>query len=100
MNLAYAWPVQRIGPDYRPRQPQPTHLVVYRDAGDRVRFSEVTPVTGRLLDLFASETLSGRQAILRLAEALQHPDPGQWLGFGAALLADLRQQGILLGSQP
>lgn len=100
MNLAYAWPVQRIGPDYRPRQPQPTHLVVYRDADDRVRFSEVTPVTGRLLDLFASETLSGRQAILRLAEELQHPDPGQWLGFGAALLADLRQQGILLGSQP
>ena len=49
MNLAYAWPVQRIGPDYRLRQPQPTHLVVYRDAGDRVRFSEVTPVTGRLL---------------------------------------------------
>ena len=100
MNLAYAWPVQRIGPDYRPRQPQPTHLVVYRDAGDRVRFSEVTPVTGRLLDLFVSETLSGRQAILRLAEELQHPDPGQWLGFGASLLADLRQQGILLGSQP
>lgn len=100
MNLAYAWPVQRIGPDYRPRQPQPTHLVVYRDAGDRVRFSEVTPVTGRLLDLFASETLSGRQAILRLAEELKHPDPGQWIGFGAALLADLRQQGILLGSQP
>lgn len=100
MNLAYAWPVQRIGPDYRPRQPQPTHLVVYRDADDRVRFSEVTPVTGRLLDLFASETLSGRQAILRLAEELKHPDPGQWIGFGAALLADLRQQGILLGSQP
>ena len=75
-------------------------LVVYRDADDRVRFSEVTPVTGRLLDLFASETLSGRQAILRLAEELKHPDPGQWIGFGAALLADLRQQGILLGSQP
>ena len=74
--------------------------MVYRDADDRVRFSEVTPVTGRLLDLFASETLSGRQAILRLAEELQHPDPGQWLGFGTALLADLRQQGILLGSQP
>jgi len=35
-----------------------------------------------------------------LAEELKHPDPGQWLGFGTALLADLRQQGILLGSQP
>ena len=34
LNLAYAWPVHRIGPDYRPRKPQPTHLVVYRDADD------------------------------------------------------------------
>lgn len=100
MNLAYAWPVQRIGPDYRPRRPQPAHLVVYRDADDRVRFSEVTPVTGRLIDLLASEALSGRQAILRLAGELNHPDPDQLLGFGASLLADLRQQGIILGSQP
>lgn len=100
MNLAYNWPVQRIGPDYRPRKPQPTHLVVYRDADDRVRFTEVTPVTGRLIDLFANEALSGRQAILRLAVEMKHPDPGHWLCFGANLLADFRQQGIILGSQP
>jgi hypothetical protein len=30
MHLACAWPVQRIGPDYKPRKPQPTQLLVYR----------------------------------------------------------------------
>lgn len=100
MNLAYAWPVHRIGPAYRPRRPQATHLVVYRDTDERVRFSEVTPLTARLIDLLASESLSGRQAIQRLAGELNHPNPGQLLGFGAELLADLRQQAIILGSLP
>lgn len=99
LNLAYAWPVHCIGPDFRPRKPRPTHLVVYRDADDVAQFSEVTPLTGRLIDLLAAEALSGRQAILHLAGELNHPDPQQLLGFGSRLLADLRQQGIILGSK-
>lgn len=99
MNLAYAWPVHCIGPDFRPRRQRPTHLVVYRDADEVVRFSEITPLTGRLIDLLAAEALSGRQAILRLAGELNYPDPQPLLGFGSRLLADLRQQGIVLGSK-
>lgn len=100
MNLAYDWPVHRIGPAFRPRQRQRTHLVVYRDAGDVVRFSEINPPTARLIDLLASEAISGRQAILRLAGELDHPDPQQLLGYGAELLAALQQQGIILGRKP
>jgi hypothetical protein len=99
MNLAYAWPVHRIGKDFRPRQPRPTHLVVYRDNDDVVQFSEISSPTGRLIDLLAGDALSGRQAIRRLAGELNHPDPQQLLGFGFSLLADLRQQGIVLGSK-
>jgi len=100
MNLAYAWPVHRIGPAYRPRRPQATHLVVYRDTDERVRFSEVMPLTARLIDLLVSESLSGRQAIQRLAGELNHPNPGQLLGFGAELLADLQRHVWPLWSHP
>ena len=101
MNLAYAWPVHLIGEDFRPRKQQHTHLLVYRDTDDAVRFSEVTPVTARLIDLlFLAEPTTGRQAILRLASELNHPDPQVLLTFGAGLLGDLLQQGIILGRKP
>lgn len=95
--LAYAWPVHRIGPDYRPRKPQPTHLVVYRDADDHVQFSAINAVTARLLALLAAAPTSGAAAIRQIATELQHPAPQQLLAHGAALLDDLRRQGIVLG---
>lgn len=99
LNLAYRWPVQRIGPDYRPRRAQPTHLVVYRDADDTVRFSEISPLTARLLELLAADTASGRQVLSRLAAEISHPQPAQLLAYGRELLAELCAQGILLGSR-
>jgi hypothetical protein len=98
LNLAYAWPVHRIGPDYRPRKPQATHLVVYRDADDCVQFSAINAVTARLLALLAAAPTTGEAAIRQIAAELQHPAPEQLLAHGAALLDDLRRQGIVLGS--
>lgn len=97
LNLAYTWPVHRIGPDYRPRKPQPTHLVVYRDADDHVQFSAINAVTARLLALLAAAPTTGEAAIRQIATELQHPAPQQLLAHGAALLDDLRLQGIVLG---
>ncbi len=99
MNLAYQWPVHRIGPDYRPRKPQPTHLLVYRDAADTVQFVASNPVTARLLALLASESLTGRAACLRIAEELQHPAPEVLVSHGQAMLETLRQQAVILGTQ-
>lgn len=98
LNLAYTWPVQRIGPDYRPRKPQPTYLAVYRDDDDDVQFSQINAVTGRLLALLATAPTTGETAIRQIATELQHPAPEQLLAHGAALLDDLRRQGIVLGS--
>lgn len=100
LNLAYAWPVHRIGPAYRPRKPVTTHLLVFRDGDDRVQFVETNPVTARLLTLLGDETLSGQTATLRIVEELRHPDPDQLLAFAVTLLDDLRLQGIVLGTQP
>jgi hypothetical protein len=98
MNLVYAWPVHLIGEDFRPRKQMPTHLLVYRDSDDLVRFSEITPVTAHLIDLLlAAEPTTGREALLRLAGELNHPDPQLLVAFGAGLLGDLLQQGIVLG---
>ncbi|MCB4361789.1 putative DNA-binding domain-containing protein [Quatrionicoccus australiensis] len=98
LNLAYRWPVQHIGPDYRPRRAQPTHLVVYCAADDAVRFSEISPLTARLLELLADEATSGRRLLLRLADEIGHPQPELLLSYGRELLTELRGQGILLGS--
>jgi len=97
MNLAYAWPVQCIGPDYRPRKPSPVHLLVYRDAGDVVRFIELNPVSARLVDLLLEGRLTGLAACAAIATELRHADPQSVIGHGAALLEELRTVGALLG---
>ena len=98
LDLSYNWPVHRIGTDYRPRRPQATQLVVYRDAELAVQFTEINPVTAHLLALLAPGQLTGEAALTQIATALQHPDPAQLLAFGRDLLNDLHRQGIILGS--
>jgi len=100
MNLAYQWPVQRIGPDYRPRKPHQTHLLVYRNAGDAVQFIELNPVSARLVELLLENCHTGRAACTAIAAELGHADPRAVIAHGAALLANLRAAGALLGTQP
>lgn len=98
LNLAYDWPVQRIGPHYRPRRPQPTQLLVWRDAADSVQFMQLNPVTARLLALLAERAQTGEQACRAIAAELRHPDPTQLLAHGAALLAQWHACGVVLGT--
>ena len=99
MNLSYQWPVHKIGPDYRPRKPQPTCLLVYRDAQDKVQFVASNPVTARLLELLKNTTFTGRAACLEIARELQHPTPEALVSHGLTMLEQLRQQGIILGTK-
>lgn len=98
MNLGYAWPVHRIGPAFRPRQPRQTHLLVFRDARDDMQFIELNPVAARLVGLLAEGRLSGRTACLRVAQEIAHPDPDGVVARGAALLESLRANGAVLGA--
>lgn len=100
MNLAYQWPVQRIGPGYRPRKPCQTHLLVYRDAEDTVRFIELNPVSARLVDLLLVGRLNGRDACATIAAELGHADPQAVIAHGAGLLAELHAADALLGARP
>ncbi len=97
--LAYRYRVHHIGPEFQPDEPgeEPTYLVVYRNHSDDVRFMEINAVTFRLLQLLQEEsTLTGAQALEKLAEEMQHPDPAALLPFGEGLLAELQQASILL----
>lgn len=100
LRLSGQWPVQRIGPDWRPRRPQPTHLVVYRDADERVRFCELNALTAALLDRIIAAPCTGHAALSELAAAQGLAADATFFEHGRAALADLREQGILLGSQP
>jgi hypothetical protein len=100
MLLRYDWPVQRISPRFRPASPldEPAWLLVFRDADDDVQFVELNPVSAHLVALLQQATATGRQALLQVAEALQHPQPGQLVAFGASVLEDLRRNGAILGA--
>lgn len=96
-NLAYAWPVHRISPKYRPRKPQATHLLVYRDSDDSVRFIEINAVTAQLLKIIALGPITTADAIATLAHQLGHANPDALQLHGRTLLADLLQQQVLIG---
>ena len=99
--LSCAYPVHRIGPDYLPEAPpaQPTHLVVWRDRDDEVRFMEANAVTARLLQLLAPGRMTGRTALERIARELKHPQPAAVVAEGAAILKGLRERGIIMGTK-
>ena len=101
--LQYDYPVHRISPRFKPRVPldEAVHFFVFRDAMDEVRFIEINPVTARLLGLLQAGgeggALTARQALLRIATELGHPDPEAIVRFGGEILQDFKRQGALLG---
>lgn len=98
MNLAYRWPVHRIGPGYRPRKQQAANLLVYRKSDDSVAFMEINPVTARLVALLQEENMTGHEVLGRIAIELGHPDPDALVQFGASQLEALWREEVLLGA--
>jgi len=98
MNLEYAWPVHRIAPGYRPGKPRATHLMVFRDPDDKVRFAEINALTARLIKLLMTNEDSGAALIERLAAELPETSAMAVRLHGAGILDELRQQGAILGA--
>jgi len=72
LSLRYQYPVHRIGPGFRPREPgEGTYLLVYRNRADEVRFIELNAVSSRLLEKIRdNRTLTGGELLLELAREL------------------------------
>ncbi|MDX9951614.1 MAG: putative DNA-binding domain-containing protein [Methylophilaceae bacterium] len=99
--LSYAYPVHRISPRFKPQEPlaESVQLLIFRDSEWRVHFIEINALTARLLTLLQSGELSGRQALLQLADETGQTEPQAMLAFGAELLQALKTQGVLLGTR-
>lgn len=98
--LAYAWPVHRIGPAFQPEAPppQPTLLLLRREADGEVRFSELSPLAYRLVErLGESPELSGREQLRALAAEAGSDDIETFVAQGRALLEQMRASGVVPG---
>lgn len=100
--LAYAWPVHRLAPEFQPTQAPETatFLLVQRDAAFKVRFSELSALTFRLLQRVSEQPgLSGREQLLALAAEAQATDASAFVAQGRTMFEQLRSSGALLGTQ-
>jgi hypothetical protein len=100
--LAYAWPVHRLSPDYQPATPPdtPTFLLVRRDAANKVRFSELSALTFRLLQRLSEfPGLDGRAQLLALAAEAQAGDAEAFVASGRDMFEQLRADGVILGTR-
>jgi hypothetical protein len=111
--LSYRYPVHRISAKYRPATPPEamTHLLVYRNRRDEVRFMQLNDVTQLLLQLLGGNAdqngadqnradQNGKELLARMAERIGHPDPAALIRHGRTLLEDLRARDVVLGTRP
>lgn len=96
--LAYAWPVQRVGPDYQPDvlPAQPTLLLVRRAEDWSVRFSGLSPLAWRLLLLVGEfPDLTGRELLQGLAVEAGVVESSAFLESGLVLLRQMHGEGVV-----
>lgn len=101
--LAYRWPVHEIGPAYQPDTPPdtPTHLLVYRDRQDAVKFMQLNAVSARVIALLKEDgDRSGLEVLNTVVTELDHPQPDRAMEAGAALLRDFLARDVILGTLP
>lgn len=98
--LDYAFPVHRLAADYAPMAAPAarTHLVVYRDRRDVMRFMELNPLTALLLQQLRAHAGTGGEALTRIACAHPHLDASAVRAGGAAIFKDLLSRDVLLGT--
>jgi len=101
-SFSYRYPVHRISPDFRPAEPPelPTHLLVYRNRADTVKFMQLNALSQLMLALLRDHSgLTGHQLLQLTAEQIGHPSPGSVIGHGLQLLENLRSRDVILGTR-
>lgn len=101
--LVYHWPVHAFGPAAPPSgepSAELSCLILWRDEAGRVRRVEASPMVARLVELLLQALpLSGLALLQELARETGCPEEGEaaFVEAGAALLEELRGQGLILG---
>ncbi len=96
-NLQYQWQVHLIDASFRPRTPQLTCLVVYRNKNSKVQFVEVSAATSLLISILERRALTRGELLCKLADAMNcSPEDSQFHDFANQALDSLIDQNILL----
>lgn len=96
--LAYAWPVQLVGPDYQPQTSpaQPTLLLVRRAEDWSAKFSALSPLAWRLLQRIEEfPQLDGREQLQGLALEAGMAGAPEFMDSGTALLQQMHEEGVV-----
>ena len=100
--LAYRWPVHQIRPGFETAEPppEPTLVLLRREADGRIHFSMLSPLLFRLLELVgANESRDGRELLRQLAEEAGQDDFDAFLRDAMPMLRRLRMEGVLPGTR-
>ncbi len=97
MLLNYDFAVQNISKGKHPTLKVQTYLLVFRNTENNVKFIELNHMTFQLLSLIKCDQLTGKQALMRLADELNVADVNAITMFGAEILADLASQQAIIG---
>src|SRR5450432_1139233 len=99
--LGYRFPVQLIGPDFRPSvvPPEPTLLLLVRGRDDEVRFHEIDPLSAMLIERLQENTrLTGLECLDALLAERDGADAAVLREAGKAVLIELRTRQAILGT--
>jgi hypothetical protein len=101
--LSYQYPVHRIRADFQPDVPpeKATHLLVWRNQDFAIKFMELNEISLLLIQKMKEETTrSGLELLTDIAGIINHPKPEVVLKGGKALLDELKEKQIILGTRP
>ncbi len=99
--LSYRFPVHRISPEFQPEAApeEATHLLVYRNRKDEIKFMQLNVVSALLLQLLKDEQpRSGHDLLQEIANSLEHSKPEVVIEGGIQLLQDLFERDVILGT--
>ncbi len=100
--LSYTFPVHRISPAFQPLEApaEATHLLVYRNRKDEVKFMQLNVVSAVLMQLLKDDSnRTGHDLLNEIADTLKHPNPDKVIDGGKQLLQDLKDRDVILGTR-
>jgi len=100
--LSYQYPVHRIRVDFQPDTPpeKATHLLVWRKQDYSIKFMQLNDISLLLVQKMKEEPArSGLELLTDIAGIINHPKPEVVIEGGKALLDELKEKQIILGSK-
>lgn len=101
--LSYQYPVHRIRSDFQPQsEPEKaTHLLVWRQADFTIKFMQLNEISMLLVQKLKEDSeMSGLELLEAIAGSINHPKPEVVIQAGIALLNELKEKQVILGTRP